>query len=270
MVALKKAPLLGYSEEQIMTCDWMIDADSIEVVEAPSTLNGVTTLDSRIEELYRRAKLPFDISVMIDYAKHLNVPEISERVPWVYKLLELDMSLGPGGYTLRFRPKTYAFFHLLNYDSIYRPMKYVYMPFGLTTSPASFSRDIAQNACAHVEKCVQELLRVRGLMIHRKATLGKMISKYSGEFDSDTFSLISSLNDLVYGKTKHQFDVDLPRLQLVTLGESLAIYFVCRTIGLKLLQEAGILADVISEINRGRSHKGVFIGQEWFRQSSPM
>jgi hypothetical protein len=248
--------------------NWMIDADKIKPTEVSPTISGVDALDNRIEQLYRKANLPFDIGVILDYAKHLNVLNTSARVPWVYKFLDMDYSLGPGGYALRFHletePRTYAFFQLLKYDSIYRPMKYVYMPFGMTSCPACFSRDIAQNACAHVEKCVKNLFSVKGLKIHPKATLGGMIKKYPREFDKDTLDSMNSLNRLIYGKTKHEFEVELPRLQLLSLAESLAVYFVCRVLGLKLLQQAGTLTDIVKEINRGRSQEGVFIGMEWF------
>jgi hypothetical protein len=193
-------------------------------------------------------------------------------VPWVKKLLAMDYSLGPGGYALRFNletnPKTYAFFQLQKYDSIYRPIKYVYKPFGMTFCPAASSRDIAENACAHVEKCVKNLFMVRNLKIHPKATLGKMVNRYPGEFDSNTLYIINSINDIIYGKTKHEFEVQLPRLQLLSLAESLAVYFVCRVLGLELLQQAGTLNDIVNEINRGRSQK-VFIGMEWAIESLP-
>lgn len=253
--------------ENMTEADWRIDVSSLEAIETPPEVGGVTALDSRIEHLYQKAKLPFDIVTIIDYAIHLNVPQTSERVPWIYKLMEMDKALGPGGYALRFRldsqPKTYAFFQLRKYDSIYRPMKYVYMPFGLTSYPAGFSRDIAERACAHVEKCVLNLFESRGLGIESNATLGKMIYRYPNEFDGDTFGLIKSVNSLIYGKTKHKFDVELPRLQLLSLAESLAFYFVCRVLGLKLLQQAGTMTDILSEIKRGRTEKGVFIGMEW-------
>jgi len=97
-----------------------------------------------------------------------------------------------------------------------------------------------------------------------KATLGAMLGKYPDEFDKDTLDLIKSVNGLVYGKTKHKFEVELPRLQLLSLAESLAIYFVCRVLGLRLLKQANTLTDIVNEINRGRSQKGVFIGMEWF------
>ncbi len=138
------------------------------------------------------------------------------------------------------------------------------MPVGLTSYPACFSRDIAQNACAHIEECVKNLFSVKGLRIRPKATLGTMTSKYPNEFDSNTLSLINSVNRIIYGRTKHKFDVELPRLQLLSLTESLAVYLVCRILGLRLLQEAGTLTDIVDEINRGRSQRGVFIGQDWF------
>lgn len=246
---------------------WRIDASQIKLTEIVSTIADIDILDSRIENLYIKANLPFDIKLITDYAKNLNTPHIDKRAPWVYKLIELDYSLGPGRYALRFnlepKSKTYGFFQLLKYDEIYRPMKYVYMPFGLSYCPACSSRDIAQRACAHVEKCVRNLLHTRGLRIYKKATLGQMLHTHPNMVDLDTFSLIKGVNEIVYGATKHEFDVQLPRAQLLSLVESLAIYFVFRQLGLKLLEEAGTLPDVIKEIIKSKTEGGVFIGMDW-------
>ena len=248
--------------------DWTIDAEKIEPIEVLAKVSGIDAVDGKIEELYRKGSLPFDIGVLLDYARHLNVSEASKRAPCVYKLLDMDYSLGPGGYGLRFnfraKPNTYGFYQLLEYDAIYRPMKYVYMPFGLTSCPACFSRQIAENACAHVHECIKNLFAVRGLKIHPKATLGKAIYKYPREFDLDTYGLIDSANKIVYGRAKHKFDVELPRLQLLSLAESLAVYFVCRKLGLTLLQQAGTLDDIVAEIRRGINREKVFIGMAWF------
>lgn len=247
--------------------DWTIDAQKIEPVEVPAEISGIDAVDTKIEQLYRKGSLPFDVGVMLDYARHLNVSEASDRAPWVYKLLDMDYSLGPGGYGLRFnfktKPNTYGFFQLLKYDAVYRPMKYVYNPFGLTSCPACFSRDIAENACAHVHECVKNLFAVRKLKIHPRATLGTALSKYPSEFDSGTHALIDSVNQTVYGRAKHKFDVELPRLQLLSLAESLAVHFVCRKLGLTLLKQAGTLDDIVAEIRRGMNRERVFIGMEW-------
>ena len=247
--------------------DWTIDAEKIEPIEVLTEVSGIDSVDGKIEELYRKGSLPFDIGVLLDYARHLNISEASKRAPWVYKLLDMDYSLGPGGYGLRFnfkvKPNTYGFFQLLKYDAIYRPMKYVYMPFGMTPCPACFSRDIAENACAHVHECVKNLFAVKGLKIHPKATLGTALYKYPSEFDSGTYALIDSVNQIVYGRAKHKFDVELPRLQLLSLAESLAVYFVCRRLGLTLLRQAGTLNDIVAEIRRGMNGQRVFIGMEW-------
>lgn len=247
--------------------DWIIDAEKIVPLEVSPMTGDIDILDNEIEQLYKKANLPFDIKAISDYAKHLNVSQTSDRVPWVYKLLEMDYSLGPGGFALRFNLKTnlntYAFFQLIKYDQIYRPMKYVYMPFGMAICPSAWSRDIAENACAHVEKCVKNLFEVKNLRMSPKATLGKMANRYPTEFNNNTFDIINSVNDIIYGKTKHQFEVQLPRQQLLSLTESLAVYFVCRVLGLRLLQQAGTLNDIENEIDRGRSQKGIYLGMEW-------
>jgi len=254
------------------SAEWKIDPNALEVMLTGNDAKGITLLDTRIEQLYQSASLPFDMRVIEDYAKNLNSPKLSDRVIWVNKFLEMDWSLGPGGYALRFNletvPKTYAFFQLLKYDAIYRPMKYVYMPFAMSTNPAVWSRDIAENACAHIEQCLKELVRLKAWKLNPRATLGTTIrivkEKYPGQVDTDTLNKASSVNELVYGKTKHKFDVEAPRLQLLSLTESLAVYLVSRILGLKILEESGILADVVNEINRGRTQKGIFIGMEWF------
>lgn len=244
---------------------WTVDAGKIQPVEVSAEVSGVDAVDIGIEQLFRGGGLPFDIAVVSDYARHLNVPEVSKRAPWVYKLLDTDYSLGPGGFALEFdfEANTYAFFQLLKYDAIYRPMKYVYDPFGLTSCPSCFSRQIAENACAHVHECVKHLFAVKGLKISAKATLGRALSKYPGEFDTGTYALIDLVNKTVYGRTKHKFDVGLPRLQLLSLAESLAVYFVGRRLGLTLLGQAGTLNNIVAEIRRGMNGERVFIGMKW-------
>ncbi len=240
-----------------------------EFEEYQDEILDVVSVNIHIQKLFADANLSVDIDKIQELVPYLNMTEISKRAPWVYKFFEIDRSLGPCGFAFKFdmgsKPRTYGFYQLLKYDPILRPIKYVYMPFGMSSCPAAFSRDIAQNACAFVEMCMKNLFSIRNLRIHPKATLGTMLYKYPNEFDSATFGLIEVLNRHVYGKTKHEFDVGLPKKQLLTLSESLAVYLVCRVIGLKLLQEAGTLEDIENQIILSQSHpEKVVIGQEWF------
>ena len=50
--------------------NWKIDADKIKPKEASPTISGVDALDDRIERLYRKANLPFDIGVILDYTTY--------------------------------------------------------------------------------------------------------------------------------------------------------------------------------------------------------
>ena len=243
--------------------------DMTEFEEYQDEILDVVTVNIHIQKLFADANLSVDIDKIQELAPYLNITEISKRAPWVYKFFEIDQSLGPCGFAFKFdmesKPRTYGFYQLLKYDPILRPIKYVYMPFGMSSCPAAFSRDIAQNACAFVEMCMKNLFLTRNLRIHPKATLGTMLYKYPNEFDSATFGLIEVLNRHVYGKTKHEFDVGLPQKQLLTSSESLAVYLVCRVIGLNLLQEAGTLEDIENQIILSQSHpEKVVIGQEWF------
>ena len=245
------------------------ETDMTGFEEYQDEIIDIDTVNIHIEKLFADANLPVNIAKIKELAPYLNMTEISERAPWVYKFFEIDWSLGPCGFAFKFdmesKPRTYGFYQLLKYNSILRPIKYVYMPFGMSACPAGFSRDIAQNACAFVEMCMKNLFFMRNLRIHPKAMLGTMLYKYPNEFDTATFGLIESLNRHVYGKTKHEFDVGLPRKQLLTLSESLAVYLICRVIGLKLLQEAGVLEDIKNQVTLSQSHpEKVVIGQEWF------
>ncbi|MDO8686982.1 MAG: hypothetical protein Q7K41_00155 [Dehalococcoidales bacterium] len=129
----------------------------------------VLTVNIHIQKLFADAKLPVAIDKIQELAPYLNLTEISERTPWVYELFEIDQSLGPCGFAFKFdmesKPRTYGFWQLVKYDPILRPIKYVYMPFGMSVCPAGFSRDIAQNACAFVEMCMKNLLFTRKLRI---------------------------------------------------------------------------------------------------------
>ena len=131
--------------------NWRIIGDLLDTTKVrKSQAKGVEVIDSRIEHLLTQFDFEFDVVTISELAMKLNVSQVRKRAPWVYKLLELDRSIGPGGYTLIFRRRTFGFGQLLKYDAIYRPMKYVYLPFGLTYCPACWSRDIAENASAHV------------------------------------------------------------------------------------------------------------------------
>lgn len=244
---------------------WRIIGDLLDTTKVRKfQAKGVEVIDSRIEHLLTQFDFEFDVVTISELAMKLNVSQIRKRAPWVYKLLELDRSFGPGGYTLIFRRRTFGFGQLLKYDAIYRPMKYVYLPFGLTYCPACWSRDIAENACAHVEQCVRLYLTTKNIPVKPKATLGHMLGRNQSEFSLNIFNCIKSLNNFIYGRTKHEFKIELPREQLLSLTESLIVYFVSRILGLTLLRECGVLSDIVDEIERGRTEEDIFIGQEFF------
>ena len=229
----------------------------------------VLTINNDIRGFYADARLSIELETIQELAPFLNSVELSERAPSLEKLYEIDCSLGPCGFDYKLnvasKPRTYSFYQILKYDRILRPIKYVYMPFGMSSYPASFSRDIAQNACAYVEMCMQNLFLTKGLRFNPKAPLGTMLYQYQKEFDTNTFKLIEALNRNVYVKAKHEFSVNLPKKQLLTLSESLASYLVCRVIGLALLKEAGVLEDIINLVKLSKTNpKEIVIGQTWY------
>ncbi|MBM3132338.1 MAG: hypothetical protein FJZ95_04810 [Chloroflexi bacterium] len=97
-----------------------------------------------------------------------------------------------------------------------------------------------------------------------KATLGKLLSLNSDKIGYDLFHKIDTLNKLVYGRTKHDFKIAAPREQLLSLVESLVIYFVSRRIAVELLTECGVANQIADDLRKAENGQdGVFIGQTW-------
>jgi hypothetical protein len=215
-------------------------------------------VDKQISQLYEQSQVGVDESELLAIADHVNTTDFKSRVPWVDKLLNLDMSLGVGGFIVVFDGKEFGFFHLVKYNAVYRPIRYVYMDICLTLYPADFSRDQAKNACAHIEKTFHHYLETKGIRVRPRATLGYMLHNYDSSLDSGLVTQIDSVNNLIYGSTKHNYDVDVSKVHLLTLCESLMIYFVARKVCIALLEKCGAMQDVISEIN-----KKAFFGQTW-------
>ena len=215
-------------------------------------------VDQRIIQLYESSQVGVDKNELFAIAENINTTDFKSRVPWFDKLLNLDRSLGVGGFIPVFDGKEFSFFHLVKYNPVYRPIRYVYMDMCLTSYPAGFSRDQAKNACAHIEETVNLYLETKGNLIRPKATLGNMLHDFKSSFEPSLLQQMKAVNEVVYGSAKHNYSVNVSKRHLFTLSESLLVYFIARKICIALLEECGVMQDIISQINKKK-----FFGQTW-------
>ena len=224
-------------------------ADAAAACEIKNTF----TIDSRIEQLHQKFELPVGIKEMIGLAKELNTSNRHDRVRTVKQFLDIDRSLGLGGYLVNFDSDTFSFYYVRMYGSVYRPIKHIYMDICQTISPATWSQAIAESSCEHVEQCLRVYLQCSGISIDNDPNLRQILE------DTEGILKIMLLDQLAYCKIKHGFHNETPRDPLLSLAESLIFYFICRKIGIRLLEECGALTDIADEILKGQTHKGVLI-----------
>jgi len=215
--------------------------------------------DQNIIQLYDSLSIPVDKNELFAIAGNIDTPDFRSRVVWFNKLLDLDRSLGVGGFIPAYDGYDYSFWHLLKYDAVYRPIRYVYMDVCMAANPSGFSRDQAKNACAHIEETVLLYLTTKGIHVNPKSTLGRMLHSYASSFDSSLIQQMKTINETVYVRVKHDYDVGSSKTHLFSLDDSLMVYFIARKICVALLQECGAMKDIISEIKQQK-----FFGQTWY------
>jgi hypothetical protein len=226
-------------------------------------MQKIDIVDEKIKRLYEQFDLGMEVSNVRQLAEGLNQRQIQHRIPWVKRLLDFDQSIGLCGFVVGYNERDFSFHHLLAFDEIFRPIKYVYMNICYTFIPAGFSRDIAENACAHVEQSFRLFVSVNRIFKNKpRDTLGRMLysnRKLLDKRSDNLFGKISELNELIYGKTKHVFKVEKPREQLHSFTESLMIYFMARKIAVELFIMCKIDNKILAEIKNK-----AFFGQTWF------
>lgn len=218
---------------------------------AAHEIKNAFTIDSRIEQLHQKFELPVGIKEIIGLARELNTNNRHDRVQTVRQFLDIDRSLGLGGYLVNFDSDTFSFYYVRMYGNVYRPIKHVYMDICQTISPATWSQAIAESSCEHVEQCLRVYLHHTGISIDNDPNLRQILEATEGILS------IMLLDQLAYCRIKHGFQNETLRDQLLSLAESLIFYFICRKVGIRLLEECGALTDIADEILKGQTHKGV-------------
>jgi hypothetical protein len=93
--------------------------------------------DKNIIQLYDSLSIPVDKNELFTIAGNINMPDFKGRVVWFDKLLKLDRLLGVGGFIPAYDGFDYSFWHLVKYDAVYRPIRYVYMDICMTANPSA-------------------------------------------------------------------------------------------------------------------------------------
>jgi len=101
------------------------------------------------------------------------------------------------------------------------------------------SRMVVTESCYHVENSLKRKTGINGNL-----SVGMILKRIESHspLDSGLSSSLSKLNEMVYNKAKHTIeDIDMDS-HMFSVSDAIAIYFVCRILGAKLLKGLGITA----------------------------
>jgi hypothetical protein len=133
-----------------------------------------------------------------------------------------------GAYRVQFRP-------------LFRPIQYVYKWLSYD-DPVWNARRIVQDSCLHLENAVKFRFSIPE---GDRASLGVLLSRRPVRqgIEPALLDLLRILNRIVYGASKHSvedIEIDAHRF---TPADALNVYFICRWVGVKLLEPAGLFND---------------------------
>lgn len=158
-------------------------------------------------------------------AAYTDLIEIDKTIPGLG--LHNVNEVTPGGRTLGV--------YNLDDRSIFRGIQYVGEH--LSTMPLEWlARTIVTESCYHVESSLKRRVGVTeplsiGMILHR--------NKYR-TLDGELIEILEHLNKLIYNRAKHTIeDISLDH-HMFSIADSIAVYLVCRIIGVRLLKDMGI------------------------------
>ena len=118
---------------------------------------------------------------------------------------------------------------------IFRPIQYVgsYLE---SSSLEWLTRSIVTMSCLHVENSLK-----RRLQIDAPLSIGMILKRSNARsLDADLVGILLELNQAVYNKAKHSIEHTYADGHMFSIADSLAIYFICRTVGSRILKDSGI------------------------------
>ena len=147
------------------------------------------------------------------------------------------------------------------FDGVVRPLRYV--PFQLASRVPfpMIAREIASNSGGHLEECVKELCRVRG--INARGPLGALVraSSVRSCLSAVLSHSISQFCDISWNKAKHQYTDGRPT-SIITVEDAKGSYFAARVLGARVLEVAARLEALTKAIEAARDRQSLYMTGE--------
>jgi hypothetical protein len=145
---------------------------------------------------------------------------------------------------------TFTYLYPLDFDDVYRPLKYVYMNLLTGSRLAKVqTRQIVHYSTMHVEECLKLLCNVRGVKRYEKKSL-RPLAKMLGRELGDMLVTVDTLG--VYANlAKHEYTVGTAE-SLFSVEDAFALYLCSRKLGYKILELTGLLPEIASAFETGR------------------
>lgn len=151
------------------------------------------------------------------------------------------------------------------FDGVVRPLRYI--PYSLA-SGISFNmmaRHIVANSGGHLEECVKELCRVRGIRgrDYSRVPLGSLATRgrvrsILGAMLADAISQFCLIS---WNQAKHQYSGGYPK-SVISVEDAIGSYFVVRALGAKVLIVAGRMDALTKAIDDARCNRKFYVTGE--------
>ena len=185
-------------------------------------------------------------SMVFTWRRQANYLETLEQVE------NVERGLGPIGiWSVRYENGLFRYQYPKRFDSIYRPLKYVYLKF-FTNSPLRLATtwEIVYFSTVHVESCLKEFCSRKNLQGYEKEPLVSLLQGCKRLIDAPLFEALDLLGKGTTNPSKHDYDVGTDQ-SLFSAEEAVATYLVCRRLGYDVLVSSGAMPDIIEACRNG-------------------
>jgi len=185
-------------------------------------------------------------SLVITWHQQKNYLEALKQVE------DIERGLGPVGiWSVRCENGLFRYQYPKNFDSIYRPLKYVYLMF-FTSSPIRLaaSREIVLSSTMHVESCLKEFCRRKNLQKFENRPLVALLQECKRLMEASLFESLGILGNVTANPSKHVYDVGTNE-SLFSTEEAFAVYLCSRKLGHDVLVSSGALPEIVEACNNG-------------------
>jgi hypothetical protein len=121
--------------------------------------------------------------------------------------------------------------------SIFRGIQYVGMHLGSFNNLEWYTRTVVIDSCYHVEN---SLKKVTGII--DRLSVGMILHRIERHipFERNLYDALWELNRVIYNNAKHSIEDITMDGHMFSIEDAIAVYFVCRILGSRLLRGSGI------------------------------